>query len=54
MISAHNSQCLDYSKHRVKLIKERNQDFRVYMEGKLDGILEGDTKRAMFQSASRN
>ena len=44
VISTHNGLCLDYSRHLMGLVKQRNQKVKVFMGGRLDGIVEGGTE----------
>jgi len=44
VISTHNGLCLDYGRHLMGLVKQRNQKVKVFMGGRLDGIVEGGTE----------
>jgi len=44
VISTHNGLCLDYGRHLMELVKQRNQKVKVFMGGRLDGIVEGGTE----------
>lgn len=44
VISTHNGLCLDYGKHLMELVKQRNQHVKVFMGGRLNGILDGGTE----------
>lgn len=43
-ISVHNGQALDYADQLLFLAKERKKDYRFFMGGKLNAILEGDSE----------
>ncbi|MCC8166119.1 MAG: cobalamin B12-binding domain-containing protein [Planctomycetes bacterium] len=43
-ISCHNGQALDYGRQLMALIKERKRDYWVFMGGKLNAILPGDSE----------
>lgn len=44
VVSTHNGLCLDYGKHLMELAKQRNQQVKVFMGGRLNGIVEGSTE----------
>jgi len=39
-VSTHNGQCLDWGRQMMDIAKERGQEVRVYMGGKLNAIIE--------------
>jgi len=43
-ISCHNGQALDYGRQIVKLAKERNKEYWIFMGGKLNAILPGHSE----------
>lgn len=43
-ISCHNGQALDYAYQIQKLAKDRKKKYRIFMGGKLNSILPGDTE----------
>ncbi|MCD8349869.1 MAG: cobalamin-dependent protein [Planctomycetaceae bacterium] len=43
-ISCHNGQALDYGRQLMTLAKERKRDYWVFMGGKLNAILPGDSE----------
>jgi len=40
-ISTHDGWCLDYSRHLMDLVKQRRQPVKIFMGGRLNGIVEG-------------
>lgn len=43
-ISCHNGQALDYGRQILQLAKEREKDYWIFMGGKLNAILPGDSE----------
>ena len=43
-ISCHNGQALDYGKQILALAKERGREYWIFMGGKLNAILPGDSE----------
>ncbi len=43
-ISVHSGQSYEYAKQLAALCKERNKDYYIFMGGKLNGILPGDSE----------
>ena len=43
-ISCHNGQALDYGAQLMELAKKQNKDYWIFMGGKLNAILPGDTE----------
>lgn len=43
-ISVHNGQALDYAKQLMELSKDRENDYRFFMGGKLNGIVDGNSE----------
>ena len=44
VISTHDGWCLDYGKHLMALVKQRNQPVEVFMGGRLNGIVADSTE----------
>ena len=44
VISTHNGLCLDYGKHLMEVANKRNQHVKVFMGGRLNGIVGGSTE----------
>ena len=44
VISTHNGLCLDYGKRLMESAKQRNQPVKVFMGGRLNGIVDGGTE----------
>jgi hypothetical protein len=42
--SVHNGQALDYARQITKLAKERHKDYHIYMGGRLNAILPGNSE----------
>lgn len=43
-VSVHNGQALDYGKQLLELAKKRNKTYHIFMGGKLNSILPGDSE----------
>ena len=44
VMTTHNGLCLDYGRHLMKLVEQRNQPVKVFMGGRLNAIVEGGTE----------
>jgi len=44
VLSTHNGLCLDYGRHLMALVRQRNQRVTVFLGGRLNSLVEGSTE----------